>query len=179
MEVSGYQIREAMNRFELRAKTAEQQFKESLYAFEGDEVVNPTKIADTFQWSQEAVCALQVLRSRFNLQTKVSVVGVPIYKQISLALAVKLVGPADRLAKMWRDAITHNGRDRWSMTNTLQRTKDSVYAKRTISIEQINKFADQASSVATALRSAIAEGNAQKIRIGEGTEFTNLPKLFE
>jgi hypothetical protein len=178
MEVTGYQIREALNRYEARAKTAEQQFKDTLFAFEGDRnTISPKSVVTNYSEAQEAICALQVLRAKFNLETQVSVSG---YSQpIPLALAVKLIGPADRVAKMWREATTYNGRDRWSMGSTLSRDKDSEYAQRTISVEEATKLADVASSNATALRSAIAEGNARKIKIGEGTDFPNIPKLFE
>ena len=59
MEISGYQIREALSKYETRAKLAESQFPHTIFAFEGEEEkITPTDVIEEYRKCQDAICKL-------------------------------------------------------------------------------------------------------------------------
>lgn len=165
MKVNGFQIRETIGRWSLQQHTLANQFRENLYAFEGEEKPKPETIMMRFDEADRSVARLQEIQQQFNQITKVDVQG----ENITLAFAVKLVGGAGRRAKMWRDAGPGKP-DRYSYRDeTRERSKETDYAKRLISVDDCVTFSTEASKYASALRNAIARGNSSDIdceRIG-------------
>lgn len=158
-KITGYQLREAIKRWELHKSTAAKQFDESLWAFEGDDKASPGELADTFLKAEDAVAKLQTLQARYNLSVVVDVLG----SKMSLCQAVKMVGGAGRHEKMWRNAATNSGQCGYAYgQNPMSRKTDEVHAKRTVSVKEAIERADRAARLASALRSAIALGNGQE-----------------
>lgn len=160
MLVSGYQIREATHRHELARDTAAQLFKKSTFAFSDDEPLDPKKVMEDFQSEEHAVVRLQEAQQRYNLLVTVNVQGV----EMTLGAAVKSLGGAGRAEKMWRETIII--KDRYGSTvRDMERSKDTLVAKRVVGINEATKLANKAAGYAGALRAAVATGNATKVEI--------------
>ena len=170
MEVTGYQLREALKRWQLKLDTSAKQFKESLYQFDEDqgaqgENFNPSALSSQFEVADAAIATLEAAQQRYNQQVEVNILG----EKMPLAVAIKRVGGAGRLEKMWRGVASDTGRDRYSYRE-MTRDKDQIRAKRTISVQDSIKFADEAARKAGALRSAIATANNTKVDLSEVTD---------
>lgn len=105
----------------------------------------------------------------YNLQVRVTVQGT----EITLAAAVKMLGGAGRVAKMWREAVADK-EDRYGYRNERERNKDTEIAQKRVPYDEALKEANKADGFAGALRAAIATGNATLVDI-EGLD----PALFE
>lgn len=162
MQVTGYQLREAIKRWEMRKDTTAKQWDDALWTFEGEKKTTPTDLADQYSTADANIALLQTAQTRYNLLVAVKVQG----KDLSLSEAVKRVGGAGRLEKMWRSFATNNGRDRYSRLDN-ERKKDSEYAKRTVTAAECLKKATVAAQYAGALRAAIAEGNSSKVDMAQ------------
>jgi len=171
MEVTGIQLREAIKRWALRRDTSNTHFSESLFQFESEaeEIGNPNDLMASLEKAELAIATLQVAQTNYNLQTGVTVRG----DSLSLCDAVKRIGGAGRMEKMWRSAATNKGRDKYSYREST-RDKDKEYMKRTVSVQDCMKRATEAGKYAGSLRDAIAVGNTGKLEI-EGLD----PALFE
>ena len=158
-KLTGYQLQEAIRRWDLKKNTVAKQFDESLWAFEGDDKALPAELGATFVKAEDAVSALQTLQTRYNLSVIVDVRGT----KMSLCEAVKRVGGAGRHEKMWRTAATSTGAGNYAFReNPLSRKADEIHARRTISVNDAMDRADAAARFAASLRAAIAQGNGQE-----------------
>ena len=128
-----------------------------------------------FEEADKAMARVEEIQQRFNQHVSCDVENV----ELSLAYCVKMVGGAGRREKMWRSAAVKK-RDRWGgNTPNLERSKDSEYASRTIPQNECLNKAKEASSFATALRSAIAHANATKVDLEKlGVGSAEAKKLF-
>lgn len=170
--ITGFALREAIKRFEMMRETSSKQWSDSLFVFENDkDKVSPDDLMKTYQGAERAVAALQTCQARYNIQVKVRVLS----EEMTLAEAVKLVGGAGRMEKMWKSHATNTGGDRYSRSET-SRSKDNEYAKRSISIKDALKRATEAAKYAGAVRAAIAEGNSTKVTL---SSISLDPKLLE
>jgi hypothetical protein len=159
MKVTGYQLREALRRWTTRLDIASKQFNASLYQFETDRQRSPMEISEDFEKAEVAVAILQETQQAYNGLVKVNVQG----HEMTLALAVKRVGTAARLEKMWRSAASDRGvRDRY-YSRELTRNKDDVVAVRQVSVEDALQKAEEAARRSSALREAIAVANATEL----------------
>lgn len=163
MKVTGYQLREAIRAWELRKSAAEQLVPESLMCFAGQEHEDPAKIIAQVAEAEAKIAEIETVQSAYNLGVTVWVID----KDITLAEAIKAVGGAGRVEKLWRMAVKgDNNRDRGYGYNELRKEKDTELAKRTISVEVAMKAAALAAQYAGALRAAIAQGNNQEKDVG-------------
>lgn len=155
MKINGYQIRETIRRLTLQRDITATQFKDNLYAYEGEEASDPVRTMTEYQELDRRVALIETLQQKYNQMVSVEVDGCP----MNLSLAVKLVGGAGRREKMWRDAAAPK-KDRYSYANErMSRSKDTEYASRTISTDAAVNMAQKAGKYAASLRSAIAKGN--------------------
>jgi hypothetical protein len=161
MKVTGFLLREAIRRWELRRDTAAKQFDEVLTKFPGEEKQSPSVIAEAFSKAEASIASLQAAQNRYNLFVLVDVFET----KMTLCEAVKRVGGAGRLDKMWRTAVTGK-KDPYGRDNTT-RQADTVYAVRVVSPEDAMKRADKAAALAGAFRAAIAKGNCFELDTGE------------
>lgn len=169
MKITGYKLREAIKMWELRRKMANDNFEKSLYAFDGEAKENVQTVIENFKHADQVIANLQTAQAKYNLYIDVSVLG----EQMTLCEAVKRVGGAGRVEKLWRTAATDK-KERYGYDRTLVRNSDEVYAKRTISLHAAGEYAAKASKVAGALRAAIATANSKEVDI-EGLN----PELFD
>jgi hypothetical protein len=161
MEVTGYKLREALKMASLELETVKTQFDESLYAFDGEEKDSPEDISDKIRELEIKVARLQAAQEQYNQKVTVDVNG----SKVILAVAIKLVGGAGRVAKMWKQAAKGSVRDRWSRHQAAIRKADEEVAKPTIDKSDALKLAKDSERYAASLRSAIAYGNTSKVAV--------------
>jgi hypothetical protein len=161
MQVTGYTLREAIRRQQLRRDTIAAQFSDTLHVFEGEEKQSPDEIATALMKAEKAVAGLQAAQDEYNLHVKVTgkIIG-----EMTLCAAVKLVGGTGRLEKMWRTAAAPK-QDRYGVERDIVRNKDEVRARSAMNVRDLTDRAAKAASYAGALRAAIAEANSTKIDI--------------
>lgn len=169
MKTTGYRLRETIRMWELRRKMAGDNFDKSLHAFEGEDRESPQEVVIHFKHADEAVANLQTAQAMYNLSVKVNVLG----ENMTLCEAVKRVGGAGRIEKLWRTAATDK-KDRYAYDRDLVRSTDEVRARRTITLKDAGDLAANAAKWAGALRAAIAVANSTEVDV-EGLN----PELFE
>lgn len=161
LKISGYVLREAIRRWQLRSDTASGQFSDSLRKFRDEVKPPPGDIANAFTIAEGAVAALQAVQARYNLAVQIEVAGT----RITLLQAIKQLGGAGRIAKMWRTAAgAGKSRDSWQ-SDAKQAGEER--ATPTIRHEDALKRADLAAAYAGDLRAAVAKGNAAEIDVKE------------
>jgi hypothetical protein len=160
MNVTGFLIREAIKRWELRRDVAQNAFSDSLTKFRGEEKQSPKAISDAFQKAESAIAWLETGQARYNLKVMVDVLG----ERISLCEAVKRLGGAARSEKMWKSVATPK-KSRYDIYGDTSTTRDPTKerAEATITQKELLDTANKMASVSGSLRAAIAKGN--------GTEF--------
>jgi hypothetical protein len=159
MKISGYKLREALRNKRTLRDVLATRFNETLFQFEAG--AKPQDVAKGFQEADQAVAMLEEAQQFYNQQVNVEVEG----KTMTLVRAIKLVGGAGRLEKMWRSAATDTGRDRYSSYREMSRKSDEEHARRMVSVDDAIELAQKAARFASALRSAIAEANARKVEL--------------
>jgi len=170
MKINGYLLRETRKRWMSRRDVAAKTFKDSLWQFKGDGLsLKPEEIATNFKEADEAVAALEEAQQKYNQQVNISVAG----RTMTLALAIKQVGGAARLAKMWSSASTDTGSSDRYYGKTLTRNASDVHAQKMVDPDRAVKFAEESASYASKLRSEIATANAKMLDIDID------PKYFE
>ncbi len=170
MQVTGYQIREALRRWNLRRDAESALFEDSLRRFPDDEKPAPKTVIENFTAADRAIALLQVAQDRYNLAVTIEVKwgdgrGVNGIDTMTLAEAVKLVGGAGRVEKMWRSAANPQ-KDRYASREEV-RNPDEVRAKPVMKTGDILVEADKSARYAGALRQAIALANGREIDLSD------------
>lgn len=161
MDITGYQIREALKMKTLELSTVQTQWDESLYTFEGETKETPLEIIDRIIKLEADISYLQTAQDYYNLQVIVKIAD----EKMTLSQAIKTVGGAGRVSKMWRNASKGIVRDSWDSRRTISRNKDDIIAEPTIKkIDALNE-AKRAEKLASQLRTAIATGNTTVVAI--------------
>ncbi len=161
MKITGYLLREAIKRHELRRDTAARMFGVSLKKFADETKDSPQSVADQLEAAEIAVAQLQVAQAQYNLAVKVKIDG----REVTLGEAIKRVGGAARIEKLWRSATGPKADRYGGYHNTDVRDVNQMVAKETVTPNDAMKLASVAGKKAGALRSAIAVGNAQEYDI--------------
>lgn len=166
MKVNGGMFRDALRRQALRLEAASKQFEGSLHRFpDQPSSVTPESLVEDMQKAENAIARLQVAQARYNLGVTVKVGRGPEGKVMTLTEAVKRVGGAGRIEKLWRSASMETPDPYGRRT----RSSDQVSAVRTISIREAVELAVKATGYAESLRAAINRGNDTELDI-EGLE---------
>jgi len=165
MKVTGFLLRGAIKRWELRRETMRGLFAGSIHIYGDQEKETPMAISEKIREAEFAIAGIQMIQSGYNLRVKVRVGD----EDMSLCEAVKRIGGASRLEKMWKDVVIERD-DRYDRTS---RNSDLEYAKRAISEKDALDEAMRVSDYAAGLRAAVAVANAAVL------EFDVSPNLFE
>lgn len=159
MKVTGYRLREALRRWQLRRDTAAGQFPKALTAFPGEDKPEPRGIADKVLQAEIMIATLQGAQTRYNLAVRVSIGGT----EHTLLDCVKRIGGFGRIEKMWRGAAALK-EDRYSYGD-LTRQAGTVVAERTITVDDAATKAQSVAALLGEYREAIAVGNAREIEL--------------
>lgn len=162
MQINGYILRDALQRWDRKRTLATKMFPSSFYKFEGDSKPSPNTIMEQFLEADRNYARIQEIQQRYNSFVTVTIQD----ETISLSLAVKLISGAGRAEKMWANSIELKSK-RYSYDDDVEttRSKDTIYANRTMSEEACLEKAEQASRNASNLRTAIAQANATSVSL--------------
>jgi hypothetical protein len=171
MKVTGYRFQHAIRELTHLRDVLTSQFGDNIMQFPSMESkLNIDEVAQKLQKVEKDIAALQEQQARYNLQVQVEVLG----QSISLMQAVKTVGGAGRIEKMWRTVAKGGTSKRSYRYSEGERDRNTEYAVVSVPVEMAVERAREAHRYATALREAIQLGNATTIDV-EGLE----PGLFD
>lgn len=158
MKITGYKIMQALKELAFAKETAEGVFTGSIWKFEDDDKPTPQDAMVAYKNAESKFARMQAAQAWYNQTVKVNVLG----EEMTLSLAVKLVGGAGRIEKHWRQAAKEDVRSVFDNQHVRQKN-DTEYARKTISTRDAQTEAKKASKYAAALREAIQTGNAVEI----------------
>lgn len=162
MKVNGFQLREAVRRWELIRENAAKQFPATHWAFEGEtDRLTPDATMERYVQADTAIAKLQTWQQQYNLSVPLDVLGF----HMTLSEAVKRLGAAGRAEKMWRVALNDEGQERYSNRRDIVRPKDEIRAKKLMKPDALMERANKASKFSGALRAAIAKGNVTEVEL--------------
>lgn len=156
MKITGYALREAIKQQELKRDTAAASFRGSQTKFPDEEKPTPHQVMTAFATAEGALVALQEAQMKYNLAVTCEVFG----EKTTLATAIKTVGAAGRVEKMWKSAVPAD-----NYYESEVRSPDQIRAVRTLKAEEVLSLSIKAGKKAGALRAAIAIANAREVEI--------------
>ena len=163
MLVTGHQLKEIIHLKQLELLTIQTQFEDSLFKFEGEEKEHPADVVTQIQKLEHEIATLQTAQGYYNDVVTVTIEGLK--DPVKLAYAIKAVGGAGRVAKMWRLAAQGKRRDRWDRMQAETRRTDEEKARPIMEWKEALKKAKEAEKFAGSMRSAIATGNTNEVSI--------------
>jgi hypothetical protein len=162
--VTGYKIRDAMARRQLRIESDMVAFPTTLTKFAGEEKESPQVVGARLLSEETLLAELQSAQVSYNNGVVVRVAG----KEMTLTKAIKLLGGANRQLTLWRSVVgtassvarrrSYGYEDAMAPT---QRAKDTEYSVPTLSRAEARTELEKAMSLCNALKAAVAEGNAK------------------
>ena len=163
MIVNGYKLRETIKMKQLELSTIQTQFEDSLFKFEGEAKIHPKDVVNQIKKLEHEIALLQTAQNSYNSSVTVTLDGMN--EPVRLAYAIKIVGGAGRVAKMWRSAAQGKTRDRWDRMAPEIRKSDEEKAQRVMDNKEALEEAKIGEKFASSVRSAIATGNAEDVDI--------------
>lgn len=167
MKISGYALREALRRWQLRRDTALSQFDGSLRKFQDEDKDPPVQIMERLTRAESVIAVLQEQQTRYNLTVKVSPQGL---EPMTLLRAVKLIGGIGRQEKLWRNVAAPTKSSRVFGERQDVRDKDQEVARATITVKDASDRAAQIARISGSLRAAIATANASEVELEIGSD---------
>lgn len=165
LKVTGYKIREALRRWNLKRDVAYRSFKDCLKRFPDEVKPNPEDVMQEFKKIDHTIALLQVAQDSYNLAIKIDYCG----NTVSLSLGVKLIGGAGRVDGMWREVVAPK-EDKYGTRDDVRSAGD-VRVVSNILREVAVKLSEASSQYAAQLRNAVAAANAKEVEIDvEGLE---------
>lgn len=186
-KVTGYGLKEIIKKLERRRDTAKSQFEEALYYFEGDvpgaeedptapvrrsapdgkwAEKNARELASKYDDLERMIAQIQTVQAEYNAGITITVQG----QKITLNHAIKLLGGAERIEKLWQKAaeIENSGSRYYSPDRV--RVAGQEHAKRAISSNDAITESEKASTFVGALRAAVAVANSteKEMMVPEG-----------
>ena len=155
MNVTGYKLQHRLKELDHTLNIAASQFDNGKFKFVDEDKPTAKEAFDRFEQAEKDIARLQVAQARYNLSVIVEVQD----QDMTLAEAVKRVGGAGRMEKMWR-GVASPQRDRYSLDDGRTRNKDEERSEPTVTAAEATTYAQKASKLASALREAIAVANA-------------------
>jgi hypothetical protein len=162
---TGYALREAIKQWELRKDAASRVFDTTLMKFPGEEKPNPEELINKYFEAEMAIAQLQTAQSEYNLHVSFAFED----KFITLSEAVKSLGGYSRVEKLWRTA-SGGGKKESYYRNDNERDPTKQYATQVIAPMEGVEKATIAARRASALRAAIATGNAKELDVNFNPE---------
>lgn len=158
IKVTGGRLRGVLKVKRMALAALHSQWESQLTKFEGEEK-DPIGMMVQIRAIETSVAEVEELQAKYNLMVMVQ----PFKGDMSLEMAIKLVGGAGRIAKLWRDAAKGEKKERYGGRLNQSRDKDSIYAVDSVPKELALKLAIDAEEKRDALQQAIAKGNLTEI----------------
>lgn len=163
VNVTGYKLREALRKWQLKRETAAVQFPGTLLVFPGEEKPTPEAIAIAVVEAETRIAAIQTAQTIYNTRVLVGFEG----RTITLLEAIKLVGALGRVEKLWRVAATGK-KDKYAhyRSDDPGRLKEGeILAKRALTHEQAAAHVEAIAARLGVLRETIAVANANRMTL--------------
>lgn len=161
MEITGYQLKAALKNQNLKLAALRSQFQPSLKKFPDEKKEAPQSISEKINMVEDAISKIETAQAYYNLQVKVEIAK----REMTLCEAIKRVGGAGRVEKMWRDVAAKEVSSYNPYGYGSEREPGKVYSQQTITQEEALGQATKAATLASAMRAAIAEANSKLVQI--------------
>jgi hypothetical protein len=158
MELDGFQLQQALREWKAEREILENRFDESLLKFKDEEKESPVEIMARLDKCERAIVKLQQAQNSFNTLTIVEFDG----REMFLLEVIKLAGPLGRMERLWREAAREASGGRGHYDRVRERGEDREREQPTMTLDQLQQEARNASRRANACKRAIAIGNSQK-----------------
>jgi hypothetical protein len=165
MQVNGYQVREALKRWNLRRDTLSKQIEGAAWAFPG-ETKEPAvfgNVLDRLVEAEGAVATLEDLQQSYNQKVAVALDG----KTGPLSLLVKQVRFCAAREQFWKGYLAKNPDEGYRGEHQLTREANKVSAARVIPIEVAMANAERCGSLVARMRAAIAQANGSNVEVDD------------
>lgn len=162
MKVTGHRIQQRIRELKAVLEVLNNQVREALKAYPGEQK-DPVTIGNKVFSTELLLVKLQCAQDRYNELVKTEVDG---FGKVTLGYAVKAVGPLGRIEKLWRSAASGEKPDRYS-TRTNERSKDTEYARPTVTPEDALALQQDYSKRVSTMRNVIALMNTTEIEVSE------------
>jgi hypothetical protein len=170
MQVNGYQIREALKRWNLRRDLLAKQIETLAWQFPGE-----TKTVEAFTTTDKAlgeaetaVAQLEDLQQVYNQKVSVSVDG----RTGPLSLLVKQVRFCAARENFWKTYLRKTADEGYRGEQTLVRETNKVTAVKVLPTEQAMVTAERCGSLTARMRAAIAQANGTNIEVDDSYKAT-------
>lgn len=154
--INGFQLQQRIRELKAELEIQHSIAKDSLKAYPGEMKVHPSVVTATIDQLEERLSRLQCAQDLYNLSVLVPTF-VDANPRMSLAMCIKLVGPAGRQESFWRRAASGEKKELYRED---ERSKDTEYKVPTYTREEAIRFHRQFSQKASKLRAMIATLNA-------------------
>jgi len=160
MKITGYKLQHTLRELAHRRDTAAARFPKSLWRFEDEDKPSPEEVMAAYREAEESIAKLQTAQGKYNLAITVNVMG----EEMTLSEAIKRVGGAGRMEKMWRGFAAPK-KDRYGYDDPSTRDSGVERAQRQVSEDDAAGYAQKAARFASSLREAIQVANATEVEI--------------
>ncbi len=164
VNVTGYGLRKAIKKWTVKRDAAAGKFPTVLHKFKDEVKTSPEDVAAEVLAAETAIAKLQTAQVLYNAKVQVEVNG----ETVTLAEAVKRMGGATRIEKMWRTAagLEKSNRNIFGYGAGPQTRNAGVEQQEsTMNPELAVDRANQASELVSLLQEAIAGGNGNKVEL--------------
>lgn len=165
MKVNGSQLKSAIKLWEMRRDAFTKRFGTTFFAYKTEAKDSPSSIMHELTKCENAIAVLQSAQSKYNLANMVTFNHNATTQKMSLCEAIKRVGGANRVVKLWSEQIgqPEDKFEHYRLSPSSERVID--YPERKMSLADIVTTAAAATSYATALTGAIATGNTKMMEL--------------
>lgn len=163
---TGYQIRERI-RLLTQKLTVERRLWDRAKTFfksEGEIPPDLEAIASNIYNLETELVHWQEAQTKFNLAVYIEGTA---YGRISLTFAIKLLGRATRMQRMWEALLSDVSKPSWMSDDSKTRDKTKEVAVSSVSDEKAAALAAEYATEVSDLRAIIARGNANEMVIDE------------
>ncbi len=166
MKVNGYQLKEAIKRWEARKEPLLREFRNSFFRKASQTGRMPSEIEKDILKTENSICALQEAQAKYNLQITVSYFLFGEEQRMTLMSAVKMIGGVGRMEGLWK-AESSKEEDPYDSQRLHYGATNAQYEwpKRTMLIKDIVETAANKNAQLTALRAGIAEANSKELNL--------------
>lgn len=166
MITNGYKLKELLKlkKMELTANLAK--IKTSFYVFEEElDKGTPIELSENIMVLEKDLATIQTAQKYYNINSIIKIDG---FEEMSLEMAIKLLGGYNRKSKMFRDFLESGlKRSRYSSSERGPkiRSKDTEYQTESITQEDALKEAMGAEVKASNIKTAISLANGRDMEI--------------
>ncbi len=159
MKVTGYQIKQSVEQFEITKSALEEELEAVQIGFRKDAKRTVKEVADELELVERNIAKLQSAQITYNEAVKVWIDG----EQVSLTYAIKVSGPAGRSESRWKKLSKVRERNSYGST---EREPGKEYTEVLVDTKQALIEAKAAAIRKAMIGAQVGIGNASEVEIG-------------